>query len=240
MFADVFQNSSSGKLTEGIELDSSIKSVVEFIEIYFAEFSIKVNGETTASEKSLTDKLCKYLNRNASTYPFYFHHENVEDHSSGISPQTDIGILSYNEQLNVEDRNYGEFDSFFSIEAKRLPTPGQKREKEYVIGYEKPCGGIERFKKGIHGKNLRYAAIIGYIQKEDTDYWFLEINNWISELIISASKEWTDDDKLTMEQNQVDGLDKFKSTNLRFGNRESEDFISLFHFWINLTNKQLN
>ena len=145
MLADVTQNNSSGKLTEGIEIDSSIKSVIEFIEIRFSEFAKKVKGEINSSEKSLTDKLCKYLNRRASAYPFYFQHENVENHLSGNSRQTDIGTLSESEQLIVGDRSYGEFDSFFSMEAKRLPTPGQNREKEYVIGHEKPCGGIERY-----------------------------------------------------------------------------------------------
>jgi len=190
MLADGSQNISNGQLTHGIELDSSINSVVKFIEVHFAQFREKVTGEITASEKSLTDKLCKYFNRNAGSYPFYFHHENVENPASGISPQTDIGTLSDNEKLVIGDRSYGEFDSFFSIEAKRLPTPGQKREKEYVIGNDRPSGGIERFKKGIHGKNLKYAAIIGYIQEEDMNHWYLKINEWISELITSTPNLW--------------------------------------------------
>ena len=44
-----------------------------------------------------------------------------------------------NENLIIGDRNYGEFDPFFSIEAKRLTNPGHKREKEYVIG-KTPAG----------------------------------------------------------------------------------------------------
>lgn len=147
MLADSSQNIGGGRLTHGIEPDSSIKSVIEFIEIHFANFSQKVKGEIASSEKALTDKLCKFLNRKASKYPFFFHHENVENHASGMSPQTDIGTLFESERLIIGDRCYGEFDSFFSIEAKRLPTPGQNREKEYVIGHDKPCGGIERFKK---------------------------------------------------------------------------------------------
>ncbi len=235
MLADVSHNNSSGKLTEGIELDSSISSVVEFIKIHFAEFSKKIKGEISTSEKSLTDKLCKYLNRKATAYPFYFHHENVENPASGISPQTDIGVLSNNEQITVGDKCYGEFDSFFSIEAKRLPTPGQNREKEYVVGYEKPCGGIERFKKGIHGNNLRFAAIIGYIQKEDVKHWFLKINEWIGELITSSPNEWKESDKLVAKQEDNEGVSEFTSLNLRLASEEQETFIDLFHFWINLT-----
>jgi len=235
MLADGFQSTSSGKLTEGIELDSSIIAVVEFIEVHFLEFSKKVKGEITTSEKALTDKLCKFLNRNSGAYPFYFHHENVENHASGSSPQIDIGTVSNSERLLIGDRSYGEFDSFFSIEAKRLPTPGHNREKEYVIGHNKPNGGIERFKKRIHGKDLKYAAIIGYIQKNDANHWFLKINDWIGELITSEPELWTENDKLVKNQSKSIGLNKFSSENSREKIDGHEDIISLFHFWINLS-----
>lgn len=232
MLADALQNSGSGKLTAGIELDSSIQSVIEFIETYFAEFSTKMKGNTTSSEKSLTDKLCKFLNRKADSHPFFFHHENVENPDSGRSPQIDLGTVSRSEQLIVGDRTYGEDESFFSIEAKRLPTPGHKREKEYVIGHNKPCGGIERFKRGIHGNSLRYAAIIGYIQKHDAEHWFLQINNWITDLTRSNPSEWIEDDKLVSKNNIGAEPRKFVSKNIRTA---TNDHINLFHFWINLT-----
>lgn len=234
MLADTPQNISNGQLSHGVEANSSINSVVEFIEIHFPKFKEKVEGEISSSEKTLTDKLCKYFNRNVGNYPFYFHHENVENPVTGKSPQTDIGTLSYNEQITIGDRIYGEFDSFFSIEAKRLPTPGQNREKEYVIGYDKPCGGIERFKKGIHGKNLKHAAIIGYIQKENADYWFLKINGWIDEKISCCPNEWREEDKLKKEDTVITGLSKFNSKNFRSEIDNQEEFISLFHFWIAL------
>nr|WP_321409088.1 hypothetical protein [uncultured Carboxylicivirga sp.] len=234
MLADDSQNNSSGKLTNGIEIDSSIKSVVEFVEIYFSEFAEKVKGKIDASEKSLTDKLCKYLNRNASSYPFYFQHENVENPESGNSPQTDIGTLSISEHLIVGDRCYGEFDSFFSMEAKRLPTPGQNREKEYVIGHNKPCGGIERFKKQIHGRNLRFAAIIGYIQQENVNHWFLKINEWISELIVTSPDDWIKSEKLVLKSIEDKRVSKSMSKHLLLASNEEDSFINLFHFWINL------
>jgi hypothetical protein len=235
MLADRIKNIGSGELSEGVEIDASIKAVIEFIETHFSGFSEKVKGEITASEKALTDKLCKYFNRIAGSYPFYFHHENVEDHSSGISPQIDIGTLSREEQITVGDRSYDEFDSFFSIEAKRLPTPGQNREKEYVIGQNKPTGGIERFKKGIHGKGLRYAAIIGYVQKEDFDFWFLQINDWIEELVKTSNGEWINKDRLKRRTVQSGSqLVKFESDHIRIPVKSETDKIKLFHFWITL------
>lgn len=234
MLADGSQNISKGQLTHGIELDSSIKSVIEFIEVHFVGFSKKVKGEISTSEKALTDKLCKFLNRNASAYPFFFQHENVENHASGASPQIDIGAVSENQEITIGDRSYGEFDSFFSIEAKRLPTPGQNREKEYVIGHDKPSGGIERFKKRIHGHNLKYAAIIGYIQKENADYWFIKINDWIGELITLFPAKWNEDDKLVKNKTELAELEKYISKNQKDELGGKVELINVFHFWINL------
>lgn len=235
MLADRIENIGSGELSEGVEIDGSIKAVVEFIEIHFPTFSEKVKGEITASEKALTDKLCKYFNRQVGSYPFHFKPENVEDHESGKSPQTDIGTISNKEQIVVNDTQYGEWDSFFSIEAKRLPTPGHNREKEYVIGHKKVNGGIERFKKRKHGKRLKYAAIIGYVQNENFDYWFLTINDWIEELIKTSKGEWIADDKLRKLTVQSSSqLAKFESDNIRLPAKSKTDKIKLLHFWITL------
>lgn len=234
MLADEIKNIGSGNITAGIKPEQSILSVVEFIEGNFTEFTEKVKGEVTSSEKALTDKLCIFLNRKAFEYPFYFQHEKVEDHNSGTSPQTDLGTISYNENLIVGDRHYGEFDSFFAIEAKRLPTPGQTREKEYVIGHERPCGGIERFKKEIHGKNLKYAAIIGYIQKGNSKQWLIKINDWIGELMSSNPTLWKHDDLLVNELIISPVLTRYCSKNYRVKAIGKNDFIELFHFWINI------
>ncbi len=120
------------------------------------------------------------------------------------------------------------------MEAKRLPTPGQNRQKEYVIGYNKPCGGIVRFKKGIHGKGLKFAAIIGYIQEQNSNYWFIQINEWIGELIINLPTFWKKDDKLIQDIKPMTTLSKFTSKNFRKLDDEPEDYIYIFHFWINL------
>lgn len=240
MLADQVENRINGQLSDGIEVDASIKAVIEFIEIHFPEFSEKVKGDITASEKAITDKLCKHFNRQAGSYPFHFHHENVEDHHSGKSPQTDIGTMSRAEQIIVEDRVYGEWDSYFSIEAKRLPTLGHNREKEYVIGHDKPNGGIERFKKGIHGRNLKYAAIIAYVQNKDFDYWYLQINDWIEELIKTSAGEWINEDKLIKSRTHpAMNLAKFESDNVRLPITAKPQKTRLFHFWVSLVDKTM-
>jgi hypothetical protein len=235
MLAETQIPSGNGMLTTtSIEIGISIEVVADFVEVQSAAFSIAmiddVDVTAKTTEDTLADRLCKFLNRKAGGFPFFFHHENVEDYSSGLSPKVDIGTISRFNQLTIGDKSYGIDDSFFSIEAKRLPSPKAIRKREYVIGEEKPRGGIERFKKGIHGKKLDKAAIIAFIQKEDFDYWLVKINEWISELVVSQSSIWKEDDKL-VKMASIYELAKFTSHNFR-GISSKEDYIDLLHFWI--------
>src|SRR5947199_34120 len=97
-----------------------------------------------------------FFNKEAKREPFRFQPEFIEVITSGRSPKVDFGTLSDSEKIIISDREYGDDDSFFSFEAKRLPTPGTGREKEYVTGNGiKQSGGIERFKKGLHGSKIK-------------------------------------------------------------------------------------
>jgi hypothetical protein len=235
MLSDQTVNITNGNLTSGIEPEDSIKAVIKFIKENFKEFAEKNKGATSLNEKGLSQKLCIFLNRNAKKYPFFFHPEFMEDVENGISPQVDIGTISENEGIVISDREYGSEDSFFSIEAKRLPTPGTRREKEYVIGFDTQCGGIERFKKGIHGIGLKYAAIIGYVQKEDFNHWFIAVNSWIDELINSSTDTiWSNDDKLKFSDNTESICAELFSEHLRKIDHLPLDKIILYHFWVNL------
>lgn len=122
------------------------------------------------------------------------------------------------------------------MEAKRLDNMGTKRSKEYLIGrvekkkYESN-GGVERFKQGIHGRNLKYGALIGYVQKYDFTYWYDLINSWINDLIQKKTispVHWTPEDKL--KKRYIRALTaKFVSVNSR-----RDDSITLFHLWADL------
>jgi hypothetical protein len=235
MLSDQPINIANGSLTSGIEPDDSIKAVVSFIKECFKSFADANKGAVRLNEKGLSQKLCIFLNRNAKRQPFFFHPEFMEDVDSGISPQVDIGTLHEEEKIIISDREYGDEDSFFSIEAKRLPTPGSNREKEYVIGYNSQSGGIERFKKGLHGPKTKYAAIVGYVQKEDFNHWFLKINSWIQELAVDETNDlWHDSDTLKCENIQESIMVELFSEHKRILNGSKLDDISLFHFWINL------
>ncbi len=236
MLSDSLLNTTNGNISTGIEANDSIKAVVDFIKKHFGAFAEKYRHGDVSTEKGLNQKLCIFFNIRTKAEPFFFHHEFMENTASGKSPQVDIGTILIPDILEVADRQYNESDSFFSIEAKRLPTEGTNREKEYVIGHPSPSGAIERFKKGIHGSRLKFAAIIGYVQNNSFDHWFLKVNSWIEELAIDSSQSlWSNNDMLEKSiNNNSDPFWELISENQRDNGGGQLDTIKIFHFWINL------
>ncbi len=112
----------------------------------------------------------------------------------------------------------------FVIEAKRL----YKGPRDYVNS------GIGRFKNKEHGKNHDIAAMLGYVQKEDFNYWYGKVNSWIDDLIANPNDciGWSEQDKITIIQ--VLEFGEYKSTHSRI----KINPITLYHFWINLCNQQ--
>ncbi|MBS7565392.1 hypothetical protein KHS38_13350 [Mucilaginibacter sp. Bleaf8] len=207
--------------------------VLDFLSASFKSFVSESKNIGVSNEKGISHLLCIFLNRKAKKYPFFFHSEYVEDVNSGMSPQVDIAMIAEANVIDIFDKSHGENDSFFSIEAKRLPTPGQNRRKEYVVGITAPCGGIERFKKGIHGAGLRYAAIVAYVQENDNDYWFNEINKWIKEL--ADETLWFEDDQLKwLDEDEKETCGHLISSHARQIKGKQVENINLYHYWLNL------
>ena len=91
----------------------------------------------------------------------HFHHEEPQGvrHSADFSANPiDAGW--------IEGRQYTKYEPILVMEGKRLPTPGSGREREYVASAagEKPGGGVQRFKLGLHGAKLSRAGMVGYVQ----------------------------------------------------------------------------
>ena len=120
----------------------------------------------------------------------------MEDTSKGNSPRVDVGVKT-KKTLIIHSQTIKPRKCFFKIEAKRLPTTGTGREKEYVIGKERINGGIQRFKEGKHAPDLNSAGLIAFIQKNSFKHWHTEVNKWIEEL---SSKEefWNSNDQLVL------------------------------------------
>lgn len=237
MLADIYKSMASGKI-EVPEIDSPIIAVVGFVERILITFSDKYADSDIKNEKGLTQKLVLILNFHAlrKYYPFWFDKEYMEIPERGDSPQVDIGtITTLEEGIVIGTKTYTD-ESFFSLEAKRLGGLGSRRSKEYLIGrFEKKkyinCGGVERFKQGIHGRGLPYGAIIGYVQEHDFTYWYGSINSWIDDLIqknLYSPVPWLLKDKLKK--------DYIRSTTAKFISITSRknDCITLFHLWAKL------
>jgi hypothetical protein len=234
MLADNIPPSSSATF-EGPEPNGLILEVLNFVELRLIQLSKRFSH--ISPEKGLTFELVNLLQ--CDTYkepcPFWFHDGYLEDSSRGDSREPDIGVMP-KETVTIKGKSFPYNKSFFSIEAKILPTPGSDREKEYLIGRQvkgnyKYYGGVERFKKELHGKDLEHAGLIGYIKQRDFKYWQVMVNSWIDELIISnhdISIVWTDDDKL-IEQYANPLIARFISSNKR-----QNDEIALFHLWVKL------
>ncbi|MCB9263347.1 MAG: hypothetical protein H6607_13325 [Flavobacteriales bacterium] len=116
--------------------------------------------------------------------------------------------------------------SIFSVESKRLPAPETAREKEYVYGTSNN-GGIERYKTEKHGKGLNDCGLLGFIEKDDPNYWLSKINKWITD-IASVSKTWTTDETLSELESQTDFCLLESIAHRRKSN------LKLIHLWINL------
>jgi hypothetical protein len=200
MLSDASGTVSTGEL-KGPGIDSSILTVVGFVEEQLTVFSQKYTNSAIKNEKGLTDRLYLLLQRESLTrkYPFIFDKDYPEKPESGHSPTPDLGVI-YQEGITIETKHYADDESFFSFEAKILGVEDKRRQKEYVIGSDKENGGIERFKKRIHGKRLRYAGMLGYVQKHDFHYWHTIVNSWIDELIQRGEPLWDQQDKLVVKK----------------------------------------
>ncbi|MCP4216944.1 MAG: hypothetical protein GY765_20005 [bacterium] len=236
MLADTGKKEAIGKL-KGPSANRSILMVVAFVEANLEIFAERVSGSAITNEKGLTQKLCILLNKNAGEKPFWFEKEFMEAPEKGDSPAVDIGVISrLDEGIFIHSKWYADDESFFAMEAKRLDIISKAREREYLVGrWEndryRDSGGVERFKKGLHGRNLQYGALIGYVQKFDFDYWYGKINLWLDELSAvtgSPDCQWSGEDKL-VEIHRTGTTAKFRSTNSGKGGT-----MELFHLWVNL------
>ena len=167
-------------------------------------------------ENALTEKLIQLSIFNQNPVRWALVREKVNKHKSS----EDIGISHRsNKHKNI-----------FVFEAKRLNSTFHKsRKKEYVIGKK---GGIERFKRNVHGKDLAHSGMIGYVQTDDFKTWISDINDWINDEIISPSSpelNWQKNDKL-IKQNETLQIAKYTSLH----DCVSKKQINLTHLWVNL------
>jgi hypothetical protein len=210
-----------------------IESVILFLEENLPDFPNEVLIKTTHAEPFMNKSLERFLENKArygeEEYPFSFDGEPI--HESEPRKRVDIGVY-------ISVKGFFENLPFFTIEAKRLPTPRATEEerKEYVTGVK---GGIARFKKNEHGVNLPINAMIGYIEKEEFVDWQKQINNWILSLngTIETNKDSNKD--ITWDSTEIlefiyqKEIAKLQSTHPRV-NSTAQNFVTLIHFWVKI------
>lgn len=191
------------------------------------------------AEKGLNSSLCDFLDvmQRKGEFPMVrFKHETPQTARATV----DIGVHGLAEVTTVGTQSFGIYEPFMVIECKRLPTPGGKRrEREYVSGFHEngsPTGGIQRFKLGFHGGNVEVAAMIGYIEHHDFQFWHRQINDWITEEVVSPTTR----NVVWLESERLGGLDSGENTSVcasahsRTGNVLTHT-IQLRHIWIRMS-----
>lgn len=226
--------SSSGQITSGIKLKTSILEIINFISIQLPFWRDDTNRIDEQSEPKLNAQVSKFLNYRAREYlpMFRFDHEEPQQSNRSI----DISV-SPETNMVIEARPYTIYDPILVIECKRLPAPSPDREKEYVSGHlpNKISGGIQRFKLGLHGAQYDLGAMIGYIQDQLDEDWLNLINKWIKELVAKPIGDgciWSDDEILSLlENNTVSGTIKCNSKHQRYNNSSK---IEIYHLWVSM------
>lgn len=228
--------SSPGRMLGGIGTllgppkNTQFQRVVAFIRTVLPKFADSAMNDGIANEDGLNSKLTRFITNAADQENFFANRESMEDERRGNSSATDIGIyLKVNPDSGIDP------PLITVLEGKRLSTKlPKKRHQEYVIGHEEkgkhvPCGGIERFKRDIHGKNLNHAGMIGYLQNETAEIWYDKINTWIRELCSQSSEpRWSEKEQLRPKKNNGP-VTEYESVVKR-----TNDELQMTHLWINL------
>ena len=214
-------------------------TIITTIYNYLSSILSSFKGKNNENENAITNRLCKTLMaKKPAEYPFFFHHQNIEDEKENTSTDFAVfGTYAYAQENDIDD---DDSPSLIKFEAKRLNSKLPKhREKEYVCGEysggkcTKNSGGIERFKNGRHGKDVINAGIVGYLQTDSPKHWLQKVNDWIKEQVANPSNTeliWNNNDELSLDS-QTGTFSDYSSLSSRI----FRDEIRLKHFWVDIS-----
>ncbi len=227
------ENIGAGKLTSGIEPGLLRLQTISFVYGQLANWRDDPERPYEEAEEKLNLQLCKFLGVRANNdFPMVqFNHEEPQAGRRRV----DLSASAM-ETVVIGATTHTIYDPFLVLEGKRLPAPSSGREKEYVTSENaaKIKGGIQRFKRGLHGAKFDRAVMIGYVQKRSMGYWHKTINGWISDLArgkIEDGCAWTIGETLEwLRANDGGGVAECKSLH----GRDSGDDIELRHLWVGM------
>ena len=216
-----------------ISQDSTLSKVLEVVESCLLGFPDKCwqtmsNRDNTrtpdnADETDFNTELSHHLSLEFASFSlssqftvraeYPENRSHLEQHSKkGLRRQVDLAIRLANGKR------------ILAIEGKRLHDPN---DRHYVRG---TTGGIARFKRGDHGRELGFACMVGYVQYESFTFWNSKVNSWInSEIeVINQNVNWEASELLSLAETKSDCLVVCQSTHPR-GQKAP---ITLFHYWV--------
>ncbi len=228
-------SSGYGKLTHGPQANALVDRTLDFVRDELPGWRDDKDRKVETDEEALNAQLCKYLNSRARQLPLpvLFHHEEKQTQRRRVDISAGPAENGFSGQIYQSI-----YDPFLVFEGKRLPPPGGKaREREYVTGEELFSGGVQRFKLGMHGALINTAAMIGYIQEDDSSQWFKRINEWIIDLQNRIPIEygvWTKNDCLK----EFASDKKRRTANCMSYHTRTSSPIKLLHFWVEMNCKK--
>lgn len=208
---------------DGIYELSLFEAIPDFIHGLIAYPKTKKLNEEDLSQEYVT-ALNRCLIKNPKGILAVSEYKDLYTEDANPTKRVDIAFVS-SEQGSLKTKLY-------TVEAKRLPTGTGQREQEYIYGfnYKRPTGGVQRFKTGDHGLGLSKSALLGYVEKNNFDYWYETINVWIVDKSLELPVEWRDDEQL---RNLDVNLSGNYSVCRSVAHRKS-DSVDLFHLWIKI------
>jgi hypothetical protein len=222
-----------GRISEG-PTTTLVESTLQFVAEELGPWSDDPDRPAEESEERLNAQLCKYLNVAASArFPMVlFSHEEKQTKTRRIdfaaNPSAAIFVGKTYRTI---------YDPFVVFEGKRLPTPSSAREREYVSGGTEYSGGIQRFKRGLHGAMVEDAAMVGYVQDGRFDTWLMRINGWVSEEASQPSapdETWSPTECLAFLPNEPQPkVARATSRHSRTNSNASLE-IQLRHLWVEM------
>lgn len=208
---------------------------MDFIARQLPNWRDDVDRPQGEAETVLTDQLCSYLNGACYSSQAWSHIQfrtETRDEKNA-SRSIDLTPKPMAAHLIIEGRRHTQYETLFPIECKRLPTPRERDQREYVSA-EPPgtAGGMQRFKFGLHGASHNYGGMIAYVQQGELSTWLATINGWISELASGSSTTWDATDAL---QNSVYyGSERTCTHDSKHMRPNGLPEIALRHIWISM------
>jgi hypothetical protein len=226
----------SGGLDQNLFLPGAWRlSLLEFIASELPKWRDDPKRPIKDAEASLTSQLCAHMISATKNSGWDFLQFRVEEPDENVgNRRIDLVAAPCAATIWIDDRKYTHYTPLIPIECKRLPIPvsAARDAREYLYSAHSSTGGVQRFKAGHHGGAHTIAAMIGYIQSRDIDFWDGQIRAWLQSLVETRVDGWTLDDELRITKRDMAArLARLESVHRRNGNLPD---IQLHHLWIDM------